>query len=337
MAHRCGVRAWPAASPTAKTSGIGGAQRRIERQRAGIGLGAANPRRLEIEIGEAGRPAGGNENMRGVEGERFVADADDNADAHAAGLHRDDRGAFMDDDALVSDAAEGDFGEFGVVLAQRLPGFDDGHVAAEPAIAQRHLEAHRAGADNHQMAELAGVVEDGLGGEIGHRIEPRHVGQDRIGAGGDDEAAGADVGFPCAHGPRIGEQRGAAHQLDAARDEPCGAAFGRGIGNNFGDMVADLAETDLGRLGKYPEFGGGAGNIGAFGRGGEGAQRQSAGFEAGSAGFGLFDQNHAGAEPFGGFGNGDAGRTATDDAQIGGQKRCQAKPLLPQKEGPPCF
>ena len=90
-------------------------------------------------------------------------------------------------------AFQHDGGQLRVVLAHRLEAFEHGDAAAEPQVRLRQLDADRPAADDDQVLDALGVVEDRLVGEVGHLVEARDRRHHRRRAGRDDEAPRLDA------------------------------------------------------------------------------------------------------------------------------------------------
>ena len=85
---------------------------------------------------------------------------------------------------------------FRILVAEEGGGIDDGDMGAKHAMGLGDLHADRAAAEHDQMLDALVHIEDRLVGEIGHLVETGDRRDDRRGAGGHDEAPGADEIVP---------------------------------------------------------------------------------------------------------------------------------------------
>ena len=179
----------------------------------------------------------------------------------------------------------------GSACGSARPRLDDRHLAAEPAVGQRQFESHRPGADDHQMGQLAGVVEDRLGGEIGHR---------RAGP----ECRAAPAGAPVAMTKRralisvsptfsvLGSAKlpTPLQQIDALRPRAWPGRLRRVPRPMISAIWSwTLRKLTLAGSPNTPNGAAGAAGRGLVGRRGEGPQRQCPGLEAHAAGVAAFD------------------------------------------------
>ncbi len=125
------------------------------------------PGDVELQPLEIGYAIGGHEDVRRIEQRIAVRALHGDADAHRAGLDGADAGAGHDAHALVREALQRDCREFGIDAGERHAVLDHRNLGAQPAMRLGELERGGPCPDDHQVRQLAGVVEDGLGGEEG--------------------------------------------------------------------------------------------------------------------------------------------------------------------------
>ena len=161
--------------------------------------------------------------------------------------------------------------------------------------------------------------EDGGVGEIGHTAKTGDGGKGGRRAGGDDEAAGADLVSARDHGvavckARLGPEHGAAEGSEpflgiAGRDRRDGAAH---MGHDGGEVDGRLARPD-------PEGGAITGGLGMAGRRKQRLGGYAAGIQALAAHGGALDENDTAAETGRGGCEGKSPRSRADDADVARQ------------------
>ena len=169
------------------------------------------------------------------------------------------------------------------------------------------------------MRELAGVVEDRLGGEVGHAVEAGDGGNHGPRAGGDDEAAGADMHRPGAQRAPIDEAALRLDDLGTERLQTRRRVLGGEPGNHLLDLVVQPARVDARLVGGDAEGGAAADCVGVRGRGGQRRGRHAGAVEAGAAQLAPLDEDDRGAKGPRCRDDCQPAGAGPDDAQIGSQ------------------
>ena len=218
----------------------------------------------------------------------------------AVGLHRRDRSLLADRHAVLDQARAHDGGKLGIVAPEHPPPLDQRDLGAEAAEGLRHLDPDRAAAQHQQMAGLGRRIEQGLVGQVGNPVEAPNAGDDRCGAGGDDEAPRGDAGIADLNETRRGEAGLAEHHVDAKAAEAL-------------DRIVRLDGRDRA---PHVVVGGGE-TVAARGGGQQCLGGHATGVQALPAHPGLLDQDHRCAHLDGAGGNRKPARSGPDDAEIG--------------------
>ncbi len=102
-----------------------------------------------------------------------------NGEAHAAAApaDRDDIDADAHADAFGAQAVDDDGGKLGIDLGQGGAAIEHGGVDAEPVEGLGEFEPLAAGAEDDQVGQLAGQVEDGGGGQVVDAVETGDLGR----------------------------------------------------------------------------------------------------------------------------------------------------------------
>ena len=315
---------------------VAGPEARRQVEEAAVGGAAPDAGLVEVERLDIGNALVGDADVRDVEPRFLAVRGDDAADALAARLDRRDRGRGTDVDALLAQAVEDDPGELGIEAGEGLAGIDDRHLRAEPAIGLGDLEPDGIGADNEQVGQPAGIVEDGLGGEEGNAVEPGDRGDGGTGAGGDDDVPGADLDVARRDRAGVEEAGIGLDDLHAERLQAGDRVAGRQRRDDLLDAVVELACVDARRLGSDAEGRAGAHGLGVGGGRRQHARRHGAGIEIAAAHAVALDEHGARAQGARLGGGGQPAQTGADDAQVRRDGFRQVSPLPSSRMPPPC-
>ena len=170
-------------------------------------------------------------------------------------------------------------------------GVDDGDMGAEHAVGLRDLEADGATAEHDQMLDPLVHIEDRLVGEIAHLVEAGDRRDHRRGAGGHDEAPGADEVVPSLDRGLIEEIGLGLDDADAKTGEALDGIVRGDRGDDAVHVVVHARVVDLRFDDVNAEGAGGAHGLGALAGGEQGLGGHAAVIEAIAAHATLFDEH----------------------------------------------
>ncbi len=219
---------------------------------------------VETELFQVGLAARGDEEMRALDDDTLAVFVEMHGDALHGRLDAFHPCVGIEHDLGILEPLEQHLGGLRILMGEEAGGVENGDVGAEHAMGLAELEADRAAAQDDQMLNALTDVEDGLIGQIRDLVEPRDRRDRRRGAGGDDEAAGADQHAAGLHGELVEEVGLRLDHADAEPGEAFDAIIRRYGGNGAMHMIVDAAMVDLRFEHLDAEGGGGAHRIGAF-------------------------------------------------------------------------
>ena len=209
------------------------------------------------------------------------------------------------------------FDRLAVVAWQDREHLHNRYPCAEAAMGLRHLEADRPTADDDQVADRFGVVEQGLVGEIGYLVQARYRRHQGAGAGGDDEAPRANPFAVHGDGSFVGESGLALDHPDAEGTHPRHRVLWLDGADHAPDVVADRTRPDFADRGALePEAAGPPRLVGGMRGGDQRLGGHAAEIQTVAAHSGALDQYHRGPHPGGAHRDGEAAGTGADHADI---------------------
>ncbi len=252
--------------------------------------------RFEIETGDIRRAAGGDQEIAALDEARHAVLRDLDVDQVGTAGDAVDMGAFADVDAFGRQPVDDEFGDFRILVAEHLHGFDQRDAAAEPHVCLCHLHAHGAGADDDKVIALLAALEDGLVGEIGDGGQAGDGRNGGRGPRGDNEASRLDAQVG-GHDRILGDKpRLAPDHLDAETSEALDGIIGRDRIDHAVHVRMQRPEVDRGTNRIDAERAGGPHVVRTPRRCDERLRRHAARIEAIATHLALLDQGHRDAE-----------------------------------------
>ena len=231
---------------------------------------------------------------------RSARPADERDFAVLGRLDGTDRRLFQDRHAFLDQPRAHDLHKLRVVAPEQALRLEQRDLCAEPAVGLGHLHPDRAAAEHEQMTRFRRLIEQGLVGEVGNRVETRNLRDHGRRPGADDKAPRGNAG--------------AAHLQEAGRDE-VGLAVHH-MGAEATESLRRIVRLDRGDRAAHVVVSGG--EIVAPRRGGQQSLGgDAARVEALPAHARLLDQDHRRAHLDGAGGERQARRARADHAEIG--------------------
>ena len=222
-------------------------------------------------------------------------------------------------------------GQIGIDGCERQIGRHQGHRVAQPAIGLRQLQRLSRATDHQQMRQLAGVVENRLGGEERHGIEAGDLRHPRFGTGGDHIAVGANLRAVDTNRALVDKAGRAGDELGADRLEMRWRRRGPQRCDHLSHMLMHAAEADACAIDGNAEAAGVTHGVESGCGGSQRTGRHHAGVQRVAANAAPFHHQNAGARGTGCLGHRQPSGTGSDHTEVRSKIFRQFSPLSPRR------